>query len=151
MIDVPCLATGSTLKGMMPITIQSNLPHIVLQFGPDMDMAGCPAIRCAVDTCTALLTGNFHFFSAMAKHYPHCLAKLLAPANYVPIVLSGIVQTNNATVTTELEVGFQFHLPYRTSGGDSSSLLVATGPHVSVNIIIGLLFIKATASQTPIC
>jgi hypothetical protein len=39
MINVPCLAAGSTLKQMMPITIQSNLPHIVLQFGPDMDMA----------------------------------------------------------------------------------------------------------------
>ena len=47
-------------------------------------------------------------------------------------------------VTTELEVGFQFHLPHRTSGGDSSSLLVATGPNVSVNTIIGLPFIKAT-------
>jgi hypothetical protein len=80
----------------------------------------------------------------MAKHYPHCLATLLAPANYAPIVLSGIVQTNNATITTELEVRFQFHLPYCTSGGDSSSLLMATGPHVSVKTIIGLLFIKAT-------
>ena len=62
MIDIPCLASGSPLKRMMPITIQSNLPHIILQFGPDMDMADCPSIRCAVDTCAALSTGNFHFF-----------------------------------------------------------------------------------------
>ena len=144
MIDVPCLANGSTLKRMMPITIQSNLPHIVLQFGPDTDTADCPSIRCAVDTCAALSMGNFHFFSAVAKRYPHCLAKLLAPADYAPIVLSGIVQHQDSAVTTELEVGFQFHLPYRTTGGDSSSLLVATGPHVSVNTIIGLPFIKAT-------
>jgi hypothetical protein len=142
MIDVPCLASRNPLKRMMPITdgitIQSNLPHIVLQFGPDMDMADCPSIRCAVDTCAALSTGNFHFFSAIAKRYPHCLAKLLAPANYTPIVLSGIVQHQDSVVTTELEVGFQFHLPCRTTGGESSSLLVATCPHVSVNTIIGL-------------
>ena len=144
MIDVPCLASGNPLKRMMPITIQSNLPHIVLQFGPNMDMADCPSIRCAVDTCAALSTGNFHFFSAIAKRYPHCLAKLLAPADYAPIVLSGIVQNQDSAVTTELEVGFQFHLPYRTTDGDSSSLLVATGPHVSVNTIVGLPFIKAT-------
>jgi hypothetical protein len=44
----------------------------------------------------------------------------------------------------ELKVGFQFHLPYCTSGGDSLSLLVATGPNVLVNTIIYLPLIKAT-------
>jgi hypothetical protein len=144
MINVLCLAAGSPLKRMMPITIQSNFPHIALQFGPDLDMADCPQVRCAVDMCAALTTGNFHFFSALAKHYPHCLAKLLMPADYAPIVLSGFFQANDAAVTTELKVGFQFHLPYCTSGGDSLSLLVATGPSVLVNMIIGLPFIKAT-------
>jgi hypothetical protein len=42
------------------------------------------------------------------------------------------------------KVGFQFHLLYRTSGGDSSSLVIATSPHVLVNMIIGLPFIEAT-------
>jgi hypothetical protein len=143
-IDVPCLTAGSPLKKMMPITIQSMLPHIILQFGPDMDTADCPLICCTVDTCGALTTDNFHFFSAVAKHYPHCIAKILAPADYKPIVLSGTVQNKDKAVTTKLEVGFQFHLPYWTSGGDASSLLIATGPHVLVNTIIGLPFIKAT-------
>jgi hypothetical protein len=128
----------------MPITIQSNLPHIMLHFSPDLDMADCPQVRCAVDTCAALTTGNFHFFAGVAKPYLHCLAKLLTPEDYGTIVLSGIVQANDAAVTTELEVGFQFHLPYRTSGGNSLSLLIATGPNVLVNTIIGLPFIKAT-------
>jgi hypothetical protein len=144
MIDVPCLAAGSLFKRMMPITIQSNLPHIVLQFGPDLDMADCPQVHCAVDTCTALTTGNSYFFAAVAKCYLHCLAKLLMPEDYTPIVLSGIVQANDTRVTTELEVGFQFHLPYCTSGGDSLSLLIATDPNVLVNMIIELPFIKAT-------
>ncbi len=41
---------------------------------------------------------------------------------------------------TKLEVGFQFHLPYRTKEGDKSSLVIATGPNVSVNTILGLPF-----------
>ncbi len=143
-INVLCLAAGSPLKRMVPITIQSNLPHIALQFGPDLDMADCPQVRCAVDTCAALTTGNFHFFSALAKHYLHSLAKLQMPADYAPIILSGIVQANDTAVTMELEVGFQFHLPYRTSGGNSSSLLIATGSNVLVNTIIGLPSIEAT-------
>ncbi len=137
-IDVPCLAAGSPLKKMTSITIQSTLPHIVLQFGPDMHTANCPSICCAVDTCAALTTGNFHFFSTVAKHYLHCIAKILAPADYALIVLSGIVQNKDKAVTTKLKlVGFQFHLPYRTSGGNASSLLIAMGPHVLVNTIIG--------------
>jgi hypothetical protein len=97
-----------------------------------------------MDTCAALTTGNFHFFSAVAKRYLHCIVKILASADYAPLVLSGIVQNKDEAVTTKLEVSFQFHLPYRTSGGNSSSLLIATGPHISVNMIIGLPFIKAT-------
>jgi hypothetical protein len=111
LINVPCLATDFPLKKMMPITIQSTLPHIVLQFGLDMDTADCPSICCAVDTCVALTTGNFHFFSTDAKHYPHCLAKILAPANYAPIVLSGIVQYKDKAVTTKLESVFSFTYP----------------------------------------
>jgi hypothetical protein len=41
-------------------------------------------------------------------------------------------------------VGFQFHLPYLTKDGDTTSILIATGPHVTVNTIVGLPFIQAT-------
>jgi hypothetical protein len=63
--------------------------------------------------------------------------------DYAPIVLSGVVQSNQESVTTELEVGFLFHLLYWTREGDTSSLMVATGPNVSVNTILGLPFMKA--------
>jgi hypothetical protein len=59
--------------------------------------------------------------------------------------LSGVVQSHqHEAVTTELEVGFQFHLPYKTSDGEEASLLIATGPHVSVNTILGLPFMQGT-------
>ena len=142
--DVVVLAAGSPLKRSMPISIQSNLPHILLQFGTDLDSPNCPSIRCAVDSCAALTTGNFHFFASVAKRYPHCVSKIFTPEDYAPIILSGIVSSDAASITTELEVGFLFHLPYRTREGDTASLMVATGPNVSVNTIIGLPFMKAT-------
>ncbi len=45
-----------------------------------------------------------------------------------------------------MTVGFQFHLPYLTKEGDPTSILIATGPHVTVNIIVGLPFIQATCA-----
>ena len=44
-VDVQVLAAGSPLKALMPISIQSNLPHIVLQLGNDLDCPDCPSIR----------------------------------------------------------------------------------------------------------
>jgi hypothetical protein len=142
--DVIVLAAGSPLKCAMPISIQSNLPHITLQFGADLDCPNCPSICCAVDSFAALTTGNFHFFALVANSFSHCITKMYTPDDYAPIVLSGVVQLNQESVTTELEVGFLFHLPYQTREGNTSSLMVATGPNVSVNNILGLPFMKAT-------
>ena len=137
------MAAGPALKPMMPITIYSNLPHIVMQFGLTLDCSHSPSICCAVDLCTALSTGNFHYFACLAKRFLHCLAKVFAPQDYVSIVLSGVVQSNqHKAVTTELYVGFQFHLPYKTTNGEDASLLIATGPNVSVNTILGLPFMQ---------
>jgi len=141
-VDVSVLAASKPLKPQMPILIQSNLPHIAIKFGQDLDNSNCPTIRCAVDTCAALTTGSFHFFAAIAKRYPHCVEKVSAPEDYASIVLMGIVRNKTETVTTKLEVGFLFHLPYKTLDGDNSSFMVATGPHVLVNTIVGLPFIK---------
>ncbi len=144
-IDVQVLASGSPLKQVMPISIQSNLPHILLQLGIALDFPDCPSIRCAVDTCAALSTGSFHFFASVAKRFPHCVAKIFAPKDYSPIILLGIVQSNKqSAVTTELEVGWQFHLPYVTKTGKAALFAIATGPHVSVNTILGLPFQLAT-------
>jgi hypothetical protein len=146
-VDVQVLAAGNPLKQVMPISIQSNLPHIALQLGIALDCPDCPTIRCAVDTCAALSTGSFHFFASVAKHFPHCVAKIFTPKDYAPIILSGIVHSSEqAAVTTELEVGWQFHLPYKTKTGEDSSFAIATGPHVSVNTILGLPFQKATGT-----
>ena len=146
-VDVQVLSAGNPLKQPMPISIQSNLPHIALQLGIDLDCPDCPTIRCAVDTCAALCTGSFHFFASLAKRFPHCVAKIFAPKDYAPIILSGIVQSSDkAPVTTELEVGWQFHLPYMMKTGETTSLVIATGSNVSVNTILGIPSQKGTGA-----
>jgi hypothetical protein len=68
---------------------------------------------------------------------------MYTPDDYAPIVLSEIVQSNKESVATELEVGFLFHLPYRTREGNSASLMIAMGLYASINTIIGPPFMKA--------
>ena len=58
--------------------------------------------------------------------------------------MAGVGYFKQAAVTTELEVGWQFHLPYKTKGANNASFAIATGPHVSVNTILGLPFMQAT-------
>jgi hypothetical protein len=142
--NVVVLLSASPTLAILPAPIVSNFPHIHLQLGTVLDCPNCPVIRCVIDTAAALSTGNFHFVAAVAKQYQHCVAKLFVPKDYNPIVLSGIVQRGSESVTTELTMGFQFHLPYLTKEGDTTSILIATGPQVTVNTIVGLPFIQAT-------
>jgi hypothetical protein len=73
--------------------------------------------------------------------YPHILKPIDLPEDYAAIIPSGIITSpTKAPITTKLSVGFELHLPYITE----TSLLVAAGPDIAVNLIFGLLFIKAT-------
>jgi hypothetical protein len=120
------------------------MPHITLQLGTVLNDDKCPCIRCVLDVAAALCTGNYHFFAAIAKRYPHCVAKIYLPEDYLPIILSEIVQDNAHSIPTDLSVAFQFHLPYLTKDKSPTSFVIATGPQVSMNTVLGLLLIKAT-------
>jgi hypothetical protein len=142
--DVVVLAGSSSLP-LIPVAIHSPMAHITLQTGTAHEEKDCPNLRCVFDTGAALSTANFHFMEAVVRQYPHILKQIYMPAEYATIVLSRIVTTSNAEpITTELPVGFEIHLPYPTKNGSETSLLVAAGPDVAVNLILGLPFIKAT-------
>jgi hypothetical protein len=143
MYNVQVLQT-STNCPILPVAIQSIMPHITLQLCLVPNNRHCPSIRCVVDTATALCIGNYYFFAAIAKRYPHCVAKIFLPEDYLPIILSGVVQDNAHSVTTDLLVAFQFHLPYLTKDGSTTSFVIATWPHVSVNTVLGLPLITTT-------
>ncbi len=66
------------------------------------------------------------------------------PKDCSPIILSGIVQDDSRAITTDLAGVFQFHLPYPTKDGCQTFFIVATGPQVSVNTVLGLPLITAT-------
>ena len=144
-VDAQVLSANKTNKPSLPVQIEHAMPHIMLQLGSEYDTGDSPYIRCMVDTAAGLTTGNFHFVANLAKRYPQCLQRIYVPEDYSPIVLSGIVQrSDNDIVTTELSVAFEFKLPYLTRDDQTTSLIIATGPNVTVNAILGLPFIKAT-------
>ncbi len=99
--DIVVPAAETLLKSAMPISIQRLFPHITLQFGANLNCPNCPSICCAVDLCAAFTTGNFHFFASVAKCFPHCVAKIFTPNDYVPTVLSGINQSKAELVMTK--------------------------------------------------
>jgi len=143
-LPVPVFNMTPPSRRTLPVPIQAAFPHITLQLGSSLGDSGCPAIRCVVDTAAAPTTGNLHFFAALAKAYPHTVASVHSPKDYSPIILSGIVQQGGSSVTTDLTVWFQFHLPYLTREGTPTSLVMATGPDVTMNAILGLPFITQT-------
>jgi len=142
--DVVILSTQSS-KPQIPITIHSPMPHLIMQTGTSKEETDCPGLRCMLDTGASLSTANFHYMEAVVRQYPQILKAIYLPEDYAAIILSGIVTSSaSAPITTELSVGFEIHLPYVTKDGNDTSLLVAAGPDVAVNLILGLPFIKAT-------
>eukprot|EP00956_Cyclotella_meneghiniana_P029594 scaffold72230_cov36-Cyclotella_meneghiniana.AAC.3 len=126
----------------LPVPVQSLLPHIVIELGTDPD-APPVAMNCVVDTGASLTTGNFFYCSHIAKRFPQVVSAVYTSENFAPITLSGVVQTDGVAVTAELPVAFEFHMPYLTSDGSPTNLLVACGPQVSVNLILGIPFLSA--------
>ena len=121
------------------------MPHITLQLGLVPNFSHSPSISCVVDTTTALCVGNYHFFAAIAKRYPHCVAKIFLPEDYSPIILLGIFQDNVHSVATLIywwHSSFTCHISPKN--GSTASFVVATRPHVSVNTVLGLPLITAT-------
>ncbi len=133
-VDVSVFLTATVNKELLLAPIMTIFPHIWLKLGTDLDNESCKEVRAIVDTAAALSTGNFHFVLAIAKPSPHCLAKLYVPDDYNPIVLSGIVQRGGKCITTNFTVGFQFHLPYLMHSSQPTSILIAMGAHVIVNM-----------------
>ncbi len=80
--DVQVLSLANLSKDILPAPIVSNLPHILLKFGTSLNNPDCPSVRCLVDTGAALTTGNFHYVAAIAKRFPHCVAKVYGPEDY---------------------------------------------------------------------
>jgi hypothetical protein len=138
------LSAAAPARRILPIPIQTCFPHMVLQLGQVLGCSKSPAIRCVINTAAAINTGNLHYFAAIAKAFPCIMAAIFSAGDHNPIILSSIVQQGGASVTTDLTVAFQFHMPYLTREGTNTTLLIACGPNMTVNCILGLPFTQAT-------
>ncbi len=129
MYDMSVLTTQtSPMHPILLVGIQSLLPHILLQLGTTSDSPDVPMIQCMVDTGTALNPGNYSFYAAIAKGYPHCIAKVFLPKDYSPIILLCVIDDDAQGITTDLSVAFQFHLSYLTRNGNATFIIIATDP-----------------------
>ena len=82
----------------------------------------------------------------VSKASTHFISKVYSSSKYAPITLSGVVQHdhNGDKTTTKLPVAFVFHTLYLTEDRARTTLAVTCGANISVNLIIGLPFIKST-------
>ena len=138
------LQSTSSRKKPLPVPINSLIPHINLQLGLSLEGNRCPVIGCVIDTAASLNTGNFAFVKKVAALYPNAVARVYTDKSYEPISLSGIVQIDGKAVSTLLPVAFVFHTPYVTKDGTPTTIIIACGPQVTVNVILGIPFIEST-------
>jgi hypothetical protein len=144
MLHIPVFNITLPSCHTIPLPIQADFPHIRLQLGSALGSKNCPNIRYIVDTATALTTDNHHFSVSIAKTYPHTFASIRSPKDNLPITSSRLVQHGGSSITTNLTIGFEFHLLYLMHEGTPTCFSVAAGNDVSVNIILGLPFIRQT-------
>ena len=139
--DAVAMAIGN--KQPLPVPINSFLLHTPIQLSTE-GRPDSPSLMAVVDTAASMCLGNSAFLFAIAKAFPSTIAAVYTAEDYAPITLSGVVRRDDNVVTTSLPVAFLFNLDYFTKEGQPAQLMVAAGPDVSVNLILGNTFIQAT-------
>jgi hypothetical protein len=141
--------TDNSSRPLLPIPLTTNLPHIKLGLGlPDSSFK--PTTMAIIDTAAALTTGNSSYHLMIAEKFPMLIKSIVWEKDqYSPITLSGIVNESdtNKKIQTDLPAVIEYHMPYYTADGGPTSLKVAIGKQVSVNLILGLTFLQATNTQ----
>jgi hypothetical protein len=89
---VPVFSAALPPRRILPVPLQPSFSHITLMLGQDLNSSNCPTICCVINTAAALSMGNLHFFAAIAKAYPKTVVAIHTQADFLPIILSGIVQ-----------------------------------------------------------
>jgi hypothetical protein len=147
---VSVLSSGN-IKPPLPISFDSNLPHINFDIGKSSEKSF--KINIAYDTCAMLNVGYAGYHLTIAKQFPSVVKSLTwAKQEYSPLVLSGIVKDENASArpskdsnpitSTTLPAVIEYYTPYNTKEGSPVTLKIAIGNNVDVNTIMGLSTIK---------
>jgi hypothetical protein len=138
---------AATAKAMprIPITVESNLPHISLPIGHDPETKF--SLLVAYDTCAACNVGYAGHHLPIAERYPELVKSLTYTADkYSPLTLSGIVLGDEEKAekhpSTILPMVIEYWLPFLTKEGHKTTFKIALGNQVSVNTIIGISMIR---------
>jgi hypothetical protein len=132
-----CFKVNSSVKPMIPISIESNLPHIVMPIG--QNRASSPfSLLVACDTYTACNVGYLGHHLPIAEKFSE-LVKILVYAEdmYAPLTLSGIVTENKESSVTSMKPTatlpaiIEYWLPFLTKEGHRTTLKIALGKFVS--------------------
>jgi hypothetical protein len=129
----------------LPIQIYPSLPHLELKLGTaESDFQ--PSISAIIDSGSCLCTGNWDYVMGITKAYPQLVKSITLSKNrYAPIALSGVVSDDETAhaYSTDLPCVVEFHMTYVTIGGAPTSLKIAIGKEVDVNVLIGMSFMTA--------
>ena len=137
----------SNNKPQLPIPVKSALPHLKLLVG-QADAKFQPGFYVIADAAAALSVGSSKFIMPIIKAYPELVKSItLAKDQYSPITLTGVVNSENGAqptnLTCNLPAVIELCLPYSTRDGLPTSLKIAVGPHVAVNVTLGMSFMHA--------
>ena len=65
-------------------------------------------------------------------------------SGFDPLTLAGVVSDDGlVSTTTELPIAMTFYTPYRTREGSQVLLTLAVGVKISVNVLLGMPFLKS--------
>ena len=143
-----CLPADLASKPLLPISVDTNLPHFMLPIGqPESDTAF--QLSVAYDTCAVLCVGWAGYHLAIAKQHPHLVKSLVwAEEKYTPLTLSGVVSNDDGDITqsekliTTLPAVIEYYMPHSSKQGHPTSFKVAIGDNVAVNTLIGMSMIR---------
>jgi hypothetical protein len=134
-------------KPLLPISIEPNLPHIVMPIGQNKE-ALTFSLLLAYDTCAACNVRYLGHHLPIAEKFPQPVKSLLYTAEkYAPLTLSGIVSDKEGSITemkptATLPAIIEYWLPFLMKEGHRTTLKIALGKSVLVNTIIGMPMIR---------
>lgn len=150
--NVPCFIILPVVNHAVPhphanCNVDSKLPHIQLPLGRESEDSGKSVrIAAVIDTGAAINVGHFDTLDQICRRYPWILKNIFTNA---PVKLSGIIKEDNSgECTTELPYVFELWLPFNVTLDDGltysegCSVKVPAGRHVTVNMILGMPFLK---------
>jgi hypothetical protein len=145
---IVCYEVNSSVKPMLPISIKSRLPHIVMPIGQN-HAASLFSLPVAYDTCAACNVGYLGHHLPIAEKFPELVKSLVyAEDKYAPLTLSAIITENKENGVTSMKPTatlpaiVEYWPPFLMKEGHRTELKIALGKFVSVNTIIGMPMIK---------